>query len=237
MNTVPHISRSIRGASVLVTGAGSGMGRSTAFVFAREGARVAVTDINADAATTVAFEITAEGGDARGWRLDVADAAAIAQIVPEIGHDMGGINILINNAGIARFVTLEAPDYDENWHHHLNVLLGAHQRIIRAALPFLRAAANPRIVNIASTEGLGATAGNSAYCAVTGICPGPISTGMTESIANDAKTLYAKRRTVLRRYGQPEEVAHMTLSLCIPAASYITGAIIPVDGGLMARNA
>jgi 3-oxoacyl-[acyl-carrier protein] reductase len=114
-------------------------------------------------------------------------------------------------------------------------------------------------VNIASTEALGATAMDSAYCAakaaVTGltralavelgkegitvncICPGPIDTGMTEAITQADKDTYARRRTALRRYGRPEEVAHMTVSLCMPGASYITGATIPVDGGLLARNA
>ena len=69
------------------------------------------------------------------------------------------------------------------------------------------------------------------------ICPGPINTGMTAGIADADKTTFAHRRTAMRRYGQPEEVAHITLSLCLPAASYITGVTIPVDGGLMARNA
>jgi 3-oxoacyl-[acyl-carrier protein] reductase len=69
------------------------------------------------------------------------------------------------------------------------------------------------------------------------ICPGPIRTGMTQAVPDEAKQTFAHRRTALRRYGEPEEVAHMTLSLCLPAASYITGAIIPVDGGLTARNA
>jgi 3-oxoacyl-[acyl-carrier protein] reductase len=69
------------------------------------------------------------------------------------------------------------------------------------------------------------------------ICPGPIATGMTARISDEHKAIYAKRRTALGRYGDPEEVAHMTLSLCLPAASFLTGAIIPVDGGLMARNA
>ncbi len=69
------------------------------------------------------------------------------------------------------------------------------------------------------------------------ICPGPIDTGMTARIPADQKAVYARRRTALGRYGRPEEVAHVTLSLCLPAASYITGATIPVDGGLMARNA
>jgi len=69
------------------------------------------------------------------------------------------------------------------------------------------------------------------------ICPGPIDTGMTANVSDADRAVFAQRRTALRRYGLPEEVAHMTLSLCLPAASYITGAVIPVDGGLMARNA
>ena len=134
-----------------------------------------------------------------------------------------------------------------------------HPRIIRAALPYLRKSKSPRIVNIASTEALGATTRDSIYAAakagVTGmtralavelgkegitvncICPGPINTGMTAGIPVDDKATFARRRTALRRYGEPEEVAQMTLSLCLPAASYLTGVTIPVDGGLMARNA
>jgi 3-oxoacyl-[acyl-carrier protein] reductase len=69
------------------------------------------------------------------------------------------------------------------------------------------------------------------------VCPGPILTAMTGHISDEHKTIYAKRRTALKRYGEPEEVAHMTLSLCLPASSYVTGAVIPVDGGLTARNA
>src|ERR1700730_7307324 len=97
INPVPHLSRSIRGESVLVTGAGSGMGRSTAFVFAREGARVAVTDVNANAADRVAADIIAEGGDACAWRFDVSDVPTIGTLVHEIGNAMNGIDILINN--------------------------------------------------------------------------------------------------------------------------------------------
>jgi 3-oxoacyl-[acyl-carrier protein] reductase len=69
------------------------------------------------------------------------------------------------------------------------------------------------------------------------ICPGPINTGMTAAIPDEAKAIFAKRRTAMNRYGEPEEVAQIIVSLCLPAASYITGAVIPVDGGLMARNA
>ena len=71
---------------------------------------------------------------------------------------------------------------------------------------------------------------------VNAICPGPILTGITEPIPEDMRDTFARRRTALRRYGDPEEVAHITLSLALPAASYITGAIIPVDGGLTAKN-
>ena len=130
---------------------------------------------------------------------------------------------------------------------------------MRAALPHLRKSDAARIVNIASTEGLGATPGDTPYVvAKTGvigltrglavdlgpegitvncICPGPIRTALTESIPEEHKTIFGKRRTALKRYGFPEEVAHMTVSLCLPAASYLTGAVIPVDGGLTIRNA
>ena len=138
-------------------------------------------------------------------------------------------------------------------------MLTAHQRMVRAALPRLRRSDAARIVNIASTEGLGATPGDTPYVAaktgVTGltrglavdlgpegitvncICPGPIRDAMTDAVPDEHKTIFAKRRTARKRYGDPEEVAHVTLSLVQATASYITGAIIPVDGGLMARNA
>jgi 3-oxoacyl-[acyl-carrier protein] reductase len=259
MNPVPDLSRSVRGLGVLVTGAASGMGRATATVFAREGAKVAVTDRRLEDAEAVAAEIRGEGHDATAWALDVSDADAIAKTIPEIAEALGGLDCVINNAGVPGGAPIDAPNYEAVWERALPILLTAHPRIIRAALPFLRKSKSPRIVNIASTEALGATARDSIYAAakagVTGltralavelgkegitvncICPGPIHTGMTESISSDGKEVFANRRTALRRYGEPEEVAHITLSLCLPAASYITGATIPVDGGLTARNA
>lgn len=254
-----RLSRSMMGSRVLVTGAGSGMGRATAEVFAQEGATVAVTDYALPPAQVVADELTAQGLSARAWKLDVSNAAEIAAVVPQIAEALGGLDVVINNAGISAFSPIDSDGYEAVWDRSLAILLSAHQRTIRAALPFLRASAAPRIVNIASTEALGATAMDSPYAAakagVTGltralavelgregitvncICPGPIATGMTAAIPDDQKAVFAKRRTALGRYGRPEEVAHMTLSLCLPAASYITGVAIPVDGGLMARNA
>ena len=254
-----QLSRSVAGLTVLVTGAGSGMGRATARVFAAEGANVAVTDYAAEDAQAVAAEIAASGGTARAWALDVANRDDIAAVVNDIAAHFGGLDIVVNNAGISVRVAIDHEGYDEAWAKGLTVMLTAHQRIIRAALPHLRQSKSPRIVNIASTEALGATALHSPYSAakagvagltrslavelgrdgitVNCICPGPITTGMTARISEEHKAIYARRRTALRRYGDPEEVAHMTLSLCLPAASFLTGAIIPVDGGLMARNA
>jgi 3-oxoacyl-[acyl-carrier protein] reductase len=259
MSGFKQLSRSVRGLTVLVTGAASGMGRATARVFAAEGANVAVTDYIAEDAGKVAREIAADGGSAEAWRLDVADPNHIAAVVDDVANHFDGLDIIINNAGISVRGAIDDAGYDEAWAKGLAVMLTAHQRTIRAALPWLRKSKCPRIVNIASTEALGATALHSAYSAakagVTGltrslavelgregitvncICPGPITTAMTARIPDEQKTIYAKRRTALGRYGDPEEVAHMTLSLCLPAASFLTGAVIPVDGGLMARNA
>ena len=252
-------SRSVKDSVAIITGAASGMGRATALVFAREGARVAAVDVNGNGVEQVVGEIEKEGGAARAWRLDVSDARAIEQTISAIASHFGGIDILVNNAGIAALSNLDDAQYDEIWTRVLATNLTAHQRIVRAALPHLRRSAAPRIVNIASTEALGATPRDSAYAAakagvagltralavdlgpegitVNCICPGPIMTAMTKAIPDEHKVIFAKRRTALRRYGEPEEVAQMTLSLCLPAASYITGAVIPVDGGLMARNA
>jgi 3-oxoacyl-[acyl-carrier protein] reductase len=138
------------------------------------------------------------------------------------------------------------------------VNLTAHVKLARACLPHLRAKGAGRIVNVASTEGVGATPRISPYTAskhgvvgltrslavelgsqgvtVNCVCPGPIHTGMTASIPDEAKAKFARRRVPLKRYGDPEEVAHATLSLVLPAASYVNGAVLVVDGGMTAQN-
>jgi 3-oxoacyl-[acyl-carrier protein] reductase len=235
------------------------MGEQTSKIFGAEGARVAVTDYNEDNAKRVAAEIVKAGGDAKAWRLDVTNQAEIKKVVDEVAAAFGGLDALVNNAGIVMPGAIDDPSYDASWDRTFDVLLTAQQRMVRAALPYLRKSDAARIVNIASTEGLGATPLNSAYAAaktgvigltrglavdlgkegitVNCVCPGPINTNMTASIQDDHKVIFAKRRTALRRYGDPAEVGHITVSLCMPAASYITGAVIPVDGGLMAKNA
>jgi 3-oxoacyl-[acyl-carrier protein] reductase len=261
MDAYQSLDRSIAGKRAIVTGAASGMGRATAHLFAAEGAHVAVTDLRQDACDAVVTEIDAAGvpGSARGWALDVSDREAISRVVAEAADAFGGIDIIVNNAGFAIPADITEESYEDSWGPTLEVMLSAHQRMIRAALPHLRKSDAPRIVNVASTEGLGATPGNSPYVAakhgvigltrglavdlgregitVNCICPGPIRTGITEAIPEEHKTIYAKRRVPMRRYGIPEEVANMTLSCVLPAASFLTGAVIPVDGGLTIKNA
>ena len=229
-----------------MTGAASGMGRAIAEVFGREGASVAATDRNADDLP----------GTAR-WRLDVTSGDAMAGVVGEIVGTLGPIDVLVNCAGVSVPAPIDADDYGEAWDATLAVNLVGYVQMIRTCLPYLSRERAGRIVNIASTEGLGATPYLSPYTVskhgvvgltrslacelgpqgvtVNCICPGPIHTGMTASIPDDHKREFARRRVPLRRYGDPEEVAHVVVSVALPASSYLNGAIIPVDGGLTAK--
>ena len=257
------LSRSVAGSRVLVTGAASGMGRSTAMLFADEGAQVAVVDLAAERVMAVVDEIAAVHGSDRvsGFVADVGDHLSLKRLVLDVVAAFGSIDILVNNAGLSLLNSAfqEEESYESNWARTLDVNLTAHSRLVRLCLPYLLAAPHGgRVVNIASTEAIVTTAGLAAYAAtkagvvgltkslavelgrrgvtVNCICPGPIETGMTAGITDEAKETYAKRRVPLRRYGQPEEVAHMTLNLCLPASSFVNGAVIPVDGGMSIRH-
>lgn len=249
------LSRSIRGRRALVTGAASGIGRATAKLFTAEGASVAATDVVADALETLVDEVRSDGGDVRGFVLDVADDVTVKSVVAKVADALGGIDILVNCAG----VSLPAPFGDQTaWERTLGVNLDGTMRVTREALPHLERCGAGRIVNIASTEALGATPMISAYTAskhavigltralavevalrgitVNAICPGPIRTGMTAPIPEENKQKWARRNVPMKRYGEPEEVAHAILSLVLPASSFITGAYLLVDGGMMALN-
>ena len=263
MARLTALSRSVAGRRVLITGAASGMGRATAHLFADEGAVVAVVDLEPSRVDAVVAEIRAVhgAGAAHGFVADVADHEALKALVAGVVAAMGGVDVLVNNAGISLINSAfqDEVDYESNWARTLDVNLTAHSRLIRLCLPHLRLAdGGGRVVNIASTESIVTTPGLAAYAAtkagvvgltksfavelgrhgvtVNCICPGPIHTGMTAGIADEAKEVYAKRRVPLRRYGDPEEVAHMTLSLCLPAASFVNGVSLPVDGGMTVRH-
>ena len=258
MPRLSSLSRSIQGRVAVVTGSASGMGRATAHLLADEGARVAVMDRTPGGAAAVAGEITAVGGVAGAWEVDVTDRDAVETAVESVRAELGAVDILVNNAGISLPAAVDGDEFLDAWEATLAVNLTAHTTFIRACLADLRRDRTGRIVNVVSTEGLGATAFLSPYTVskhgvvgltrslavelgpsgvtVNCVCPGPIHTGMTAPIPDEAKERFARRRVPLRRYGDPEEVAHATLSLVLPASSFITGAVVVVDGGLTVQN-
>jgi len=259
MSRLSQLSRSIAGSVAIVTGAASGMGRATAHLFADEGACLALFDIDGEGLDNVASEIRSVGGEVLPIIVNLSSRQAVEDAVTQVAVHFGGIDILVNNAGLVIPTSVDAENFAESWDTSLAVMSAAQAWAIRAALPSLRQAAHPRIVNIASTEALGATRYTSTYTVakhasvgltramavdlgkegitVNCVCPGPIRTAINEQIPEQDKQLFASRRTALRRYAEPEEVAHATLSLVLPASSFITGAILVVDGGLTVRNA
>ena len=259
MAKLTKLSRSVEGKVALITGAGSGMGRATAFVFAEAGAKVVVSDINENQIDEVAKEIDSSEGACLKQVLDVTNQENINEAVTNIIKEFGQLDILVNNAGISIPTTIDDENYEESWDKTFDVLLKGQVNLIRAALPFIRKSDCARIVNISSTEGMGATPRISPYTSakhgvigltrslaaelgsqgitVNCICPGPINTAMTAAIPTEDKQIYARRRVPLKRYGEPEEVAHLTLRLWLPAASFVNGTVLPVDGGLSIKRA
>ena len=259
MTKLTKLSRSVQGKVALITGSGSGMGRATSYVFAEAGAKVVVSDINEKQIEEVSSEINSSSGTCLKQILDVTNQENIKEVIANVIEEFGQLDILINNAGISIPTTIDDENYEQSWDRTFDVLLKGQVNLIRAALPFIRESDCGRIVNISSTEGLGATPRISPYTSakhgvigltrsldaelgsqgitVNCVCPGPINTAMTAAIPIEDKQIYARRRVPLKRYGEPEEVAHMTLSLCLPAASFVNGAVLPVDGGLSIKRA
>jgi 3-oxoacyl-[acyl-carrier protein] reductase len=248
----------VAGRVAVVTGAGSGMGRATARLLGDGGAKVACWDVDADSAAATAVDITAAGGTAVAVVADISDESAVAAAVAQTRAALGPVDILVNNAGISLPAALDADDWRAAWDRTLAVNLTGPALVLRACLADLRACGSGRVVNLASTEALGATRFLSPYTAakhgvigltrsaavelatdgitVNCVCPGPVRTAMTAIIAEEDKERFARRRVPMRRYAEPEEVADMVVSLVLPSSTYATGAVVAVDGGLTVQN-
>lgn len=246
----------LTGRLALVTGAGHGNGAAIAQGLAAAGAKVIVTDIDKEGARTIADAIVKAGGEARSYQLDVTDADACAKLAADIALLVGPIRILVNNAGIFLRGPLVAPDGRERWEKPMEVNVQGPFNVTMAFMDQLKLTKGT-IVNIASINsfvvGLGTgsypvskgalaqfTRALAAELAVDGIrvnalAPGLIETAMTEPTRADPKKLEAFLNHVpMKRAGQPEELAGPVVFLCSDAASYVTGAILAVDGGFLA---
>jgi len=254
MSDSRQFSRSVAGLTVLVTGAAGGMGRATARVFAAEGAKVAVTDFNAEGAQAVAAEIVASGGTAKAWTLDVASRDDVNAIVKDIAAHFGGLDIVVNNAGISVRIAIDDEGYDEAWAKGLAVMLTAHQRTIRAALPYLRTSKCPRIVNIASDTALWGAPRLLAYVAskgavismtrslarelgprgigVTVVAPGILQGESTDFVPAERHRLYEDGRAVPGPQ-TPEDIVDTVVFLLTSGALALTGQVLPVNAGFV----
>ena len=237
----------------VVTGAGRGIGRAIALRLAKAGARIACVSRTADNAEKVAGEVRGAGGTAWSYAVDVADAKAVAAAAQKILADAGRVDILVNNAGVTRDGLLMRMSEDD-WDAVLNTnLRGAFSFTKALSRTFLKQQSG-RIINIASVIGLIGNAGQANYAAskaaligftksvarelasrgitCNAVAPGFIETDMTAAINEPARADLLKR-IPLNCLGQPEDIAEAVLFLASPAARYITGQVLTVDGGMV----
>ncbi len=245
----------LTGRSALVTGSGGGIGAAVADAFAAAGAAVLVSDVDADAASAVAERICARGGNAEGIALDVRDRAA-AEAAPEraAGFSAGVLHILVNNAGVTA-PGMFADLTDESFHRVLDIHLMGAVHCAQAALGFLPTDGTGRIINVVSSAGITGTLGQVNYSAAKASIIGftkslaremarnnilvnalaPLAaTRMTATIRTNEKfAANMMARIPLKRWAEPEEVTGAFVFLASDAAAYITGQVLPVDGGMV----
>lgn len=241
----------------VITGAGSGIGRATAVIFAKEGAKLVLADVNEEGLTETLRRVKKEGGDAVTRITDVAVEEDVRQLIEFAIQTYSQIDILCNNAGITgRLSKLEEQDAGD-WRTVFGVNVMGAMFGIKHVAKHMQEREYGAIVNTASVAGIRSGAGGNAYSAskaalinltqtaacdlggynvrVNAVCPGLIETGMTKPVFDYAREKGKEGklgyRCELRRFGAPEEVARAILFLASDEASYITGQALPVDGG------
>ncbi len=250
----------LEGKRAIVTGAASGIGRASALLFAREGARLLIADWAEEGLAETAKAVQAAGGQVSRARIDAGREDDVRALVERAQAELGGLDVFYANAGITGQARGVQDTSVEQFQEVLRVNLIGPFLAIKYAAPVMAAQGKGSIICTASVAGLGANAGPVSYSAskagvislvqtsahelrgsgvrVNAICPGLIETGMTVPIFTYAKQRGTERRlgqfTPLERAGQPEEIAHAALFLASDDASYVMGHALVVDGGLTA---
>jgi len=242
----------LEGKVALITGGAQGIGRAIALLFARQGAKVALSDINLEKARETCREVESLGGQAVAIGGNVADAKAAEAMVEQAVERFGGLDILVNNAGITRDGVLLRMK-EEDWDSVMAVNLKGAFHCTKVALRFFLKRKGGKIVNIASVTGEMGNAGQSNYAAskagligftksvareyasrniqVNAVAPGFIDTAMSQAIPQKEREFLIKQ-IPMERLGTPEDVAEAVLYLASPAADYITGQVLKVNGGM-----